>query len=71
MISAKPELLDDEEPPEEPRPPALVVPVAPDPLAALEPELDDDDATELLDPPETASPGEMLCTDTTVLVAGA
>jgi hypothetical protein len=51
----------------EPRLPALVVEV-PEPallLPALELE------AELLYDPETVSPGEMLCTDTTVPVAGA
>jgi hypothetical protein len=71
-ISTRPLLLDDEDDPvellEPPRLPAALDPVPALELAALEPvELLDD--PELL--PDTESPGEMLCTETTVPVAGA
>jgi hypothetical protein len=68
-ISASPELLvlDDEEPLlEPPRLPALVVDV---PLEAVLPELEDEEVP--LDEPDTALPGEMLSTETTVPLAGA
>jgi hypothetical protein len=51
----------------DPRLPAAVVEVPEPPLLLPELELE----AELLDDPDTVSPGEMLCTETTVPVAGA
>jgi hypothetical protein len=74
-ISMKPELLEDDEELllEPPRLPAVEPEPEPDPDPELdpEPELLEDDEELLLEAPDTVSPCEMLCTLTTVPVAGA